>query len=960
MAETETGSETKEYLTRITPGLSEQRESDVSYSEHSYEDDDNDISTTCSKEEDSSIMENVIQYNDNPTSLPGGEASNSAEIPSAVGTGTGASSLMSLFPTSPSSRNVENFPTDFMDSAKVPPSSQTNDEKKVFISPTIRPKHHRQNTERISNSKKKTSWLSSDEEDNNAAVFHSNTSDEMSHLLEEMNVKNYNFSSAIPAPSGTKNNSMNSIYHPLHVNDEEEKSEKDVSKRESCVPQCKMSKASMMSSIAGSVVVSLFHIVFCLAQASAIHRPYSGRPVLGVMVRMAAVGPLIAGAMFLYALQGDFAAVCPTVDVFPAPFFAQMAAVVDESLVAAGLEDQDLVFLTTFGLLAAISLILTGMLIIVGTKVKLVNLSAFLPYPVMCGFFSSVGVLLWNLAFTVDTGEKVWDVFSGGDVETIKYCMKHHVGSLFAGAIIIFAGKRNQKLVPLFAIMPIPLVYLGLVLTGKTLKDAQGHGWFWSEDEITVNVSWSNVDAIKWEAPMPFGVIMGILQGKVYFPAVIKGLPIALSMGLIFFIRCSLHAPALRKTSNNLLKWRDDQEKNVDSQRSNGIEEEPWIIGGYQSDIEDNDQSIMTDTNLPMADVFNAYGKILAINGLAGGFACLPSIGVGGTMFKIGAAGALPQYLSLFVLAIFYFTEFTCVEYLPKMTFSSLLFATSIEMVESWFFNSYKKTLVKSEWAVTPIIVVATFLVGSLQSVALGLAISTFLFVGTLNRSGVVKFISNGLTVHSITERNAEDAAWLDQNGDLIQLLVLQSYIFFGNANSCLSYVNSMFEEPPEDVIKNLAFPLPPVPKYLIIDMTMVVGMDTSSVDVFGEIIQLCFKKNCKIFLTGLQPTLKKILSLGGVKPSNDSKSANSILRFPSDIESALCKAEDGLLKSYSQIEEKEMRRSRIRKDAAAGDGFLYALSEIDKQVRTTILYLVCLYGGRCLSRLLSSLQFAA
>jgi MFS superfamily sulfate permease-like transporter len=242
---------------------------------------------------------------------------------------------------------------------------------------------------------------------------------------------------------------------------------------------------------------------------------------------------------------------------------------------------------------------------------------------------------------------------------------------------------------------------------------------------------------------------------------------------------------------------------------------------------------------------------------------------------------------------------------------------------------------VKSEWAVTPIIVVCTFVVGSLQSVALGLALSTFIFVGTLNKHGVVKFIATGLTVHSITERSAEDAAWLDQNGDLIQLLVLQSYIFFGNAYSCLSYVNSMFEELPEHITKKLSFPLPPFPQYIIIDMTLVSGVDTSSVDIFGEIIQLCFRHKCQVYLSGLNNNLKNVLCLGGLKPSIDKKSPNSMLRFVPELETALSQAEDGLLKSMSYLEEKELRRIKIRANSSADDGFLYALKEIDKQVRS-------------------------
>jgi hypothetical protein len=117
---------------------------------------------------------------------------------------------------------------------------------------------------------------------------------------------------------------------------------------------------------------------------------------------------------------------------------------------------------------------------------------------------------------------------------------------------------------------------------------------------------------------------------------------------------------------------------------------------------------------------------------------------------------------------------------------------------------------------VVPIIVVAAFAVGMLMSVALGIACSTFIFVGAFYRTGVVKFVANGktmlcptrftyslmqrthciillyaltialhisnyfplidvgLTVRSTIERNIRDGSWLDNNGDLIQILVLQ------------------------------------------------------------------------------------------------------------------------------------------------------------------------------------------
>jgi len=63
-------------------------------------------------------------------------------------------------------------------------------------------------------------------------------------------------------------------------------------------------------------------------------------------------------------------------------------------------------------------------------------------------------------------------------------------------------------------------------------------------------------------------------------------------------------------------------------------------------------------------------------------------------------------------------------------------------MIVTWFFKAYLKTKEKGEWSVVPIIVAFTFVVGLLESVALGVAFSTFIFVAAFYRTGVVRFLA--------------------------------------------------------------------------------------------------------------------------------------------------------------------------------------------------------------------------
>lgn len=292
------------------------------------------------------------------------------------------------------------------------------------------------------------------------------------------------------------------------------------------------------------------------------------------------------------------------------------------------------------------------------------------------------------------------------------------------------------------------------------------------------------------------------------------------------------------------------------------------------------------------------------------------------TLFKIGARGKAPQYGSIILLIFFYLNKFELVGYFPRMVFSTLLFISSMDLLQNWFVLSYEKTADRGEWLIVPILALFAFIVGVLPAVAFGLALSTIIFVGTFYKSGVVKFIATGVTVHSTTERNIDDAEWLDQNGELIQVMVLQNYLFFGNANSVKNFVSTMF-------LKTDANNASPFPKYVIIDLSLVTGMDTSAVEIFSDIVTLCHGHKCQLFLAGLSNNLSYTMKRGGMKPCSDKQSKFSILRFPPTLESALMKAEDGLLKFVLKSEEREMRLVH-QTSLSEDDGFLRALTLID------------------------------
>ena len=83
------------------------------------------------------------------------------------------------------------------------------------------------------------------------------------------------------------------------------------------------------STFMGAILYSLYALVFCFAEASAITRPSHPNTaesgLLAPMALMGSVSTLVSAPLITYALGGDYSAMYPCLDMFLAPFLAKMA-----------------------------------------------------------------------------------------------------------------------------------------------------------------------------------------------------------------------------------------------------------------------------------------------------------------------------------------------------------------------------------------------------------------------------------------------------------------------------------------------------------------------------------------------------------------------------------------------------------------------------------------------------------
>jgi hypothetical protein len=105
--------------------------------------------------------------------------------------------------------------------------------------------------------------------------------------------------------------------------------------------------------------------------------------------------------------------------------------------------------------------------------------------------------------------------------------------------------------------------------------------------------------------------------------------------------------------------------------------------------------------------------------------------------------------------------------------------------------------------------------------------------------------------------------------------------------------------------------------------------MDTSTVSIVSDILNLCQRYDCKLFLSGMSAELRSVLAHAGVKPLGGERSERK-LRFFTTLDAAIGKAEDLLLEC--QFEEKP---PSLRNLFSLGEesGFQFALARVDEQV---------------------------
>ena len=116
-----------------------------------------------------------------------------------------------------------------------------------------------------------------------------------------------------------------------------------------------------------------------------------------------------------------------------------------------------------------------------------------------------------------------------------------------------------------------------------------------------------------------------------------------------------------------------------------------------------------------------------------------------------------------------------------------------------------------------------------------------------------------------------------------------------------------------------------------LLSHSSVLNMLFALLQVMADLLAVCSNHDCKLFFSGISPSIRKTMQLGGVKSDSSKKDRSQLkLRFFPDLDSAVGKAEDLLIQTvYLPSHGNEPSGRQLAKKT----GFLRCLAHIDKQV---------------------------
>ncbi|TEB26440.1 hypothetical protein FA13DRAFT_1756329 [Coprinellus micaceus] len=183
------------------------------------------------------------------------------------------------------------------------------------------------------------------------------------------------------------------------------------------------------------------------------------------------------------------------------------------------------------------------------------------------------------------------------------------------------------------------------------------------------------------------------------------------------------------------------------------------------------------------------------------------------------------------------------IAYLPVMVVGALIFVLGIDLVKEALWDTRHRTS-KTEYITIVSIIVCMTVWDFVIGVLFGIVVSCFFFVVQNSHGRSIRSIFTGDTAMSAVRRPNFQRAYIREVAKQTTVMRLQGFLFFGT----ITYV----EEAIRGLIDGPAYQKNPI-QFLVIDFTLVAGVDMSSAEALVRVQRLLSAKGITLVLCGLE-----------------------------------------------------------------------------------------------------------
>jgi sulfate permease, SulP family len=433
----------------------------------------------------------------------------------------------------------------------------------------------------------------------------------------------------------------------------------------------------------------------------------------------------------------------------------------------------------------ALATVTTGIVLCCCGMTRMGRAIRYVPYPVVGGFLGATGCLILLGAVRVITGQRL-QFATLGEFENLLTLSKLAAACLMA-VILYMTWHRSRTSfgLPVILIGGVIAAHLVFWLTGISLAEAQAAGWtFQPPPPAAIMLPWS-LDALRHYPWHLLPDLSGNLIAVIFVTA-----------------SCTLF-------------------------NTTGIE-----------------VAVHREANLERE--LNVTGLANMLSGVFGGYTGCVSISRSVLNYNTGGTGPLSGLtVSAISLLMLVFAP-TLLGYMPKFVLGGLLIYLGADQLHRWTVQS-RRRLSFSEYLSLLAIIVIIVQWGFIAGILIGVVIGCATFALSASRIDSIKFSFNGSEYRSSLDRSREDQALLAANGNNIQGLNLQSYLFFGSANRLYQHVKALLTRHPEC-------------RFLLFDFKLVTGIDSSAAYSFAQIKRAANDRGVTLVLVHLPTSAEKAL----------------------------------------------------------------------------------------------------